>query len=181
MYKQSVKAVALNRNGYTLAELAVVILIIGLLSAIIFPRISNIGELKLKSAARKLARTITYLHSQASASRHVLRLGLNVNTGEYALDYLNPEGEFEQITFPLFSHAKLPDEIKVEQFTTLFNGTLSGTTARLYFLPEGFCEQAVITLSDRSERMISLLVHPITGRVTVQKGEAQWRTLEVQA
>jgi prepilin-type N-terminal cleavage/methylation domain-containing protein len=181
MYEQSVKPPVLNRCGYTLAELAVVVFIIGLLSAIIFPRISNIGELKLKNAARKLARTITYLHSQASASRHVLRLALNMKTGEYTLDYLNPKGKFEEITFPLFSSGKLPREIKVEQFITLFNGPASGTTARLYFLPEGFCEQALITLSDRSERMISLLVHPITGRVKVQKGESQWRTLKVRA
>lgn len=173
--------VAVCQKGFTLIELAVVVLIISLFAVFTVPRITNIGQLKLNKTGRNLARTITYLNTQAMATREFLQLEFDVKSGEYHINFLNNEGEFEPTSFPLFEKGKLPRNIRIKEFTTLFNGSLIGQTAWLHFLPEGFAEKAVIVLSDRSDRIISLIVDPLTGRVKVEKGETKFEYVEIEA
>jgi general secretion pathway protein H len=159
--------------GFTLAELAIVVFIISLFAVFTIPRLPDLTGHKLEKNARRIAHTITYLYSQAAAHRMLLRFNLELKEGKYYASAMNREGAFEPTDFPLFKTGRLSGGVRVLKFTSLFNGTFGGELAYMHLMPEGFAEQAVIVLTDRSGRKLSLVVDPLSGRVTAQKGEAQ--------
>ncbi len=168
-------------GGFTLIELTVVIVLISLFAAFTLPKIGNIGAMKLTSEGRRIARVITYMHTQAGASQKLLRLSFNTKSGDYFASFLNSEDQFERISFSLFSGKKLSNGIHIEKFTTLFSGAIVGNEANLHFLAEGFTEKAVIVLADKKKRKLSLIVDPLTGRVKIKKGDIKFEYLEIEA
>ena len=154
-----------------MVEIAIVVFIISLFTAFTLPRLPDIGKYKLEKNGRRVAHTITYLYSQASSHRMLLRFNFELKTGKYYASMMNMDGTFEATDFPLFKKGMLSDGVKVASFTSLYSGTFGGETAYMHFMPEGFAEQAVIVLTDRSGRMLSLVVDPLSGRVRILKGE----------
>jgi type II secretion system protein H len=168
-------------DGFTLIEMVVVVMIISIVAAFAVPSLGNIGEYKLKKNSLRLARTITYLYTQAMASRKVVRLDVNLKTKEYRVTFLNSRGQFEPTTFPLFSKGKFSKDVTIKEFTTLFGGSVAGDEGFLHFMPEGFAEKAVIVLVDRKGRALSLIVEPLTGHVKVEKGAIAFDYSEVES
>lgn len=157
-------------GGFTLVEMLVVLFIISLFAAFTVPRLADIGELRLNSAARHLGRTITYLYAEAVSNRKVVRLYVEMDKGKYYSATINKKGEFEKTSFPLFTSGSLGAGLEVKSFVTVFSGAFSGNTAYLHLMPEGYAEKAVIVLGDDSGRLVSLIVDPLTGRVRVEPG-----------
>lgn len=61
----------MGRGGFSLVELVLVIVIIGVLAFFVVPRLSDVGAVDLMSATRVLASDLRYAQSQAIAeSRH---------------------------------------------------------------------------------------------------------------
>jgi len=158
-----------SKAGFTLAEIAIVVLIISIFAAFAVPRIGNMGDLKLNKNARKVAHAITYLYAQASSNQKMLRFNIDLETGKYYASALNSEGLFEPVQFTFFSKGKLSEGIRVVSFTTLFSGEFAGEEAYLHLMPEGFAERAVIVIGDIKGRTLSLVVEPLTGRVRIVK------------
>ena len=173
--------ISLRNSGFTMIEIIVVVLIISIFAAFAMPNLGNIGEFNLKNNGLKLSRTITYLYTKAMSSRKTIRLDFNLKSGKYAASILNPQGEFEPVTFPLFKKGKFTKGIGIKKFTSLFNGEPAGQEAHLHFMPEGFAEKAVIVLGDKKGRLLSLIVDPISGKVKVEKGLRAFEYNEVEA
>lgn len=162
---------AAGHSGFTLIEVMVVVFIVSLFAALVAPRLTDIGELKINRSATHISHTIAYLYSQAAAHHMVVRLNFDLTTGKYYPATLNKKGEFEATTFPLFSFGTVGDGISIKRFVTLYGGELGGNMAYIHFLPDGFAERSVIVLQDGSGRIISLIVDPLMGRVRTEKGE----------
>lgn len=160
-----------KKNGFTLVEVTIVMLIISIFMAIAVPRMSALGDIKLNKNALRVAHTIKYLYSQAAAHGKVVRLVFDLETGDYFPAIINAQGMFEPTTFSLFSSKRLTDGVRVKSFITIFNGAFAGDTAFMHFMPEGFAEKTVIVLTDTGGRTLSLVVEPLTGRVKIKKGE----------
>jgi len=165
------KADPAGHAGFTLVEITIVVFIISLFTAFALPRLPDIAAYKLEKNGRRVAHTITYLYSQAASHRMLLRFNFDLETGKYHASIMNMDGKFEATDFPLFKKGRLSDGVKAVRFTTLYNGTFGGWSAYMHLMPEGFAEQSVIVLSDRSGRKLSLVVDPLSGRVRVRKGE----------
>lgn len=170
---KQVERLAAGQAGFTLAELAIVVFIISLFAVFALPRLPDLAGLKLEKNGRRIAHAITYLYSQASSHRELLRFNIDLESGKYYVTKMNEEGEFEPTKFPLFSSGKLGDGVRVSKFTSLFSGTFSGETAYMHLMPEGFAEQTVIVIENRDGVMLSLVIDPLTGRVTAHKGEIE--------
>ncbi|MDH5637249.1 MAG: prepilin-type N-terminal cleavage/methylation domain-containing protein, partial [Nitrospinota bacterium] len=57
--------------GFTLVEITMVILIIGVMAALLIPRLPDVGGWRLKSAIRKLSRSISVVYDKAATSKLV--------------------------------------------------------------------------------------------------------------
>jgi len=71
-----------NISGFTLIEIAIVILVLGLFVTFALPKFSDIGEVELKSTARNLSTTIRYLYSEAAFKKKIYR---SISIGDYSL------------------------------------------------------------------------------------------------
>ena len=161
------------KTGFTLVEITIVVFIISLFTAFALPRLPDLTAYKLEKNGRRIAHTISYLYTQASSHRMLLRFNLDIKTGKYYATTMNMDGTFEKTEFALFKKGRLSDGVKVASFTSLYSGTFIGESGYMHLMPEGFAEQAVIVLSDRKGKMLSLVVDPLSGRVSAYKGEKQ--------
>ena len=80
-------------NGFTLIELAVVIAILGVMIALVAPRLGELGEANLKRSARHLTGMIRFLHEEAQAKKTVYRLMFDIQEGRYWAEALTPTSE----------------------------------------------------------------------------------------
>ncbi len=59
-----------NTRGFTLLELIVVLMIVGLMSILVVPKLAGpLGDLDLKTAAQKISASLRYARSQAAAEK----------------------------------------------------------------------------------------------------------------
>lgn len=76
----------MKRKGFTLIELAMVIAIIGVVVAIVLPRLDPfLPQRRLKSAARLLAGTISLAYGESVAKNKIYRLYIEPSEGKYWL------------------------------------------------------------------------------------------------
>ena len=166
----------LNKNGYTLIELAIVILLIGLILSIAFPRLGGIlPQRRLEKTVNMLIGTIKQVHNSAAAGKKIYRLHyklnyhLNLKEDEFWVACLEGN-EWLEDTSILSRKRKLPDGITFKDITTQYNGKIiEGETSTL-FLPTGLIENTTIHLRDRDENIFTLIIKPLTGKVIVEEG-----------
>ncbi len=168
--KKQKRFAASHSKGFTLIELAVVVAILGVMIALIAPRLGDIGEANLKRSARHLTGMIRFLHEESQAKKVIYRLRFDIQDGRYWAE----------------AQALLSDQTLAYLKTTSViagEGSLSGAvTFRdivagshpddpfIQFNPDGWVEHAIIHLRDGNDRDFSLVVKPVTANTELLEG-----------
>jgi prepilin-type N-terminal cleavage/methylation domain-containing protein len=163
-----------KRPGFTLLELAVVLLIIGLVLAIAMPRFDAFQGAELRSESRRLAARSHYLYEEAGAQKVVLRLNLDLEHSTYFVTRLDPLA-----TYPSFMPEKgpaggvvtMPPDVRLRDVWVEGAGLFRSGIAGFEFYPSGVTDAAVIHLLDRNEDVITVSIHPIDGAVEIIAGD----------
>ncbi len=142
----------IRRGGYTLLELVVVVFIISLLAAVIFPSFSWVGESKLKSEAKKAASLLRYLNDSAISRKETYSLRFDIREG--MLSWKGPDGEKKEMMRSL-AGVRLSSK-----------GTLKDGEVTLFFGPLGVAENTDILLEDKEEGL-DVALNATSGRVTI--------------
>ncbi|MBF0291262.1 MAG: type II secretion system protein [Nitrospinae bacterium] len=158
------------RGGFTLIEMLVVVVIIGIMAGALIPRLPDVTASRLKSSARRLAGTITYLYERSAATQLVYRLTLDMDSNEFYVSLLNKDNQFEETKLDFASRTHLPDNVRVDSANISAQGAVSSGRADIHFFPGGFTDQAYVYLKDSSGNELTLDVHPLTGRVRILEG-----------
>ena len=141
-----------GQNGFTLLELIVVIFIVSLLAAAVFPSFSGLGEKRLKSEAKKTASLLRYLNDSAIYTKETYPLKFDIREG--LLSWKGPEGE------------------KSEKLSTLSGVSLTSAgevkegQVIVFFGPSGVQENLGIFLRDKEEGL-KVTLNPVSGRVKI--------------
>lgn len=169
------------RGGFTLIELAVTLLVIGVMAGMLVPRLPDLGQWRLNSAARRLAGSVTHVYDQSVATQLVYRLTLDMEKGRYYVSLLNTDNQFEKTELPFVTEAQLPYNVKITGADTAGQGAVTGGKAAIHFFPTGFAEFSYIHLEDKNGHELTLVVNPLTGRVKILEGhrEMELRTATV--
>ena len=164
--------------GFTLIEVTLVILIIGVLLSLAVPRLSLLGQARLDGTARRIATLISYLHDEAALRGRIYRLTLDLDRQRYDITVQRPYAadpdarRFTEQWDPYARSAQLPGGIRIVTVETATAAQLTGT-ASLYFLPESNLEEVRIVLEEDGGERALLDLDPVTGQVEISALHAQ--------
>ncbi len=185
-----------SQAGFTLIELGLVILIIGVMLAIAIPRLGNRSYAELGSETRKIALAFRYLRHAAILNGRQYRLVYDLDQQVYwaevgEADVPPPEGEeaegesdyFEEIPEERFSmdtdgpieKRRLPEPIGFSDVNLpevagrLFEGIVWTT-----FYPDGYVDVSVVHLDNGQDAYTLYVLNGITGKVFVDPGYLTW-------
>jgi type II secretion system protein H len=168
-----------SHRGFTLIELMVLVVIMGIVSAMAIPNLSrSLANASLRAAARDLMTATQYARNYAVTHQTQTRLLLDTENNRYMLLARRTDddgqSQFAQMTLAMTGTRELGRGVKfgeVEiQPSTADEAPSDDGESQVNFDPLGQADAAVIQLvNDR--HMWTLYVAPSTGRLTLTEGD----------
>ncbi len=159
-----------HSKGFTLIEIAIVIVVLGIMISLVIPRLGEIGEANLKRSARHLTGMIRFLRDDAQAKKTVYRLKFDIQSGRYWAEALTVTSdqttEFKRLQSVLANEGSLSGQ-------TTFKDVQAGShpdEPYILFTPDGWVEKAFIHLRDGNDKDFTLVVQPLTGDTELHEG-----------
>ena len=87
------KAGTSTESGFTLIELAVVIVLVGLLLGMVLPRLPGIGEDRLETTAQRIAGMTRHIYNEAALTGLEHRIRINLDEQRIEGLRLEPDGD----------------------------------------------------------------------------------------
>jgi hypothetical protein len=166
-----------TQDGLSLVELAIVLLLLSFLLLLSIPRFGAVlvGQ-RLNSSGHLITGMVRYLYDQSTAKKRIYRLNYHLKDGAIWVTFPNDEGEFIEDQSSSFTRPrKLPIGIQFEDIVTAGEKVKEGE-AYTQFFPTGLVDRTIIHLRADDGAQLSVLIHPLSGRVTIEPG---YRELEV--
>jgi general secretion pathway protein H len=155
-----------RRKGFTLIELIIVLLIIGLSAGIIGIAINrSSGSRQLKTFAKEVSAVLRYARSQAVSEKRMYCFFIDTNERTLKL-YTENTGTDSEEKFIQVLDRSIPEELQI---------AMSGRDADssfIEFYPIGNSTGGVIEVGSPKEQVYSVRVNRITGKVEVIQGES---------
>lgn len=171
MPRASLQRRPFGRAGFTLLELVLVLLVIGVVTALVFPKFRNLGGGDVKVEARTLIGRIQGLYNEATFTRRTHRLVYDLDAQRYWGEVKEGRGDAYTPVDPAFmSPVTLPSGVSLEDVVTERAGKRQEGKAYTYFLPLGRAEFTTIHLEAKDGPQLTLRVNPLTGKVRVDSG-----------
>jgi general secretion pathway protein H len=184
-------------RGFTLIELILVLVIIGLLTSLIVPAITSLTGLKLKTATRRVAAGLRYARSQAVTTGSDYQVVLNLRKGEMTIKCLEEEeersyretaeeGEYQSGWEEDAGDEELPPpKTKIKTYRMPKEVTLAKVIIEevevyqddeeeetwIDFYPNGSCSGGEIYLTNERERVFKIALNFLTGIVKITEEE----------
>jgi prepilin-type N-terminal cleavage/methylation domain-containing protein len=160
--------------GFTLLELAVVLLIIGLVLMIAMPHFGAFQTAELRSEAHRLATRSHYLYEEAGAQKVLLRLNLDLNHSSYfvtRLDPFAPSPFFTPENGPAGGTVTMPADVRLRDVWVEGGGLFRSGIVACQFYPSSVADAAIIHLVDRNGAVMTIGIDPFTGAVATFPGD----------
>ena len=166
----SLRGLARNAVGFTLLELAVVMMIMGLVIMLAIPYLGGLGNAQLKSEARRLASRANYLYEEAAAQKVMLRLVFDLDSNGYFVMRLDPFAARPAVVReggPAGVRAIMPRGVRIRDVWVEGAGTQIRGTISCQFYPTGYVDATVVHMTDARGVVYTLTISPTSGQVAI--------------
>ena len=173
-----------NAAGFTLIELSVVLFLMALMALLIVPSMAGLHVSRLKHESRRLAGRATFLYDQAAASKTVLRLTFNLDAQLYSVTRMDPHSTKPAFVPDLEDGAApvtLPSDVVLRDVTVEGTGTVTRGSVSCNFYPEGYVDATVVHLVDPTGTVFTLTFQPLTGRVSIARGDIAPKAAQINS
>jgi general secretion pathway protein H len=160
-------------SGFTLLELAIVLLILGIAASFVVPRLRSTDDVALQASAERLASTARWLYEEAAFRRLPMRLNVDLDKQVYWVTVFNDDLEQPEFVVdgsPLAQPVALPDAVAFVDVVVPAVGMVEEGIVFAEFSPEGWADALVVHLEGRRGGRATLAVEPLTGRARVAEG-----------
>lgn len=157
---------AASRQGYTLIELAVVIVLIGVVLLMAIPRVQDtLSQDRMRSAIRHLAGTARELKASAVREQvdHYLHLDLDNRLVWNTRDDMTAENR----TLRRNQARPMPSGVRITDVAVVDGGKKNQGEVIIRFFSQGYVQPAAIHLAD-NDRIMTLILQPFLNTVDVQ-------------
>ncbi|PNU19836.1 hypothetical protein C2E25_10410 [Geothermobacter hydrogeniphilus] len=148
--------------GFTLIELAIVVLLLGLFAGLSMPMLLNFGQDDLRASARRLSGTVKYLYNEAALTGLEHRLVFNLAEGSYYGQVVDRKDEIKELTGIGGRHS-LAGDARFRDIYQPRRGTRNSGEVTTALLPGGWLEETVIHLAMPDGENLTLRLVPLTG------------------
>ena len=173
-----------NAAGFTLIEISVVLFLIALMALLVVPSMAGLHVSRLKHESRRLAGRAMFLYDQAAANKMVLRLTFDLDAQSYSVTRMDPHSSVPAFVPDLEEGAApvtLPADVKLRDVSVEGTGTVSKGTVSCNFYPEGYVDATVVHLVDPAGTVFTLSFQPLTGRVSIVRGDLTPKVAQINS
>jgi prepilin-type N-terminal cleavage/methylation domain-containing protein len=165
--------VCIGCSGFTLLELSLVLLIIGVVLALTLPRLRDPGRSELSAQAHRLVLTFRLLRSEAALNGYAYRLNYDLDQQRYWVTPNEPGADLAEFARDAGSLARGTRLESPIQITDVVLPTLAGkiSQGQIYtvFYPDGSVDPTVIHLANGRDAY-TLYLDPMNGRLRLEPG-----------
>lgn len=156
--------------GFTLIEIAVVMVIIGMLMLLVVPRLPSSDQENLKISARTLASTLRYLQERAATSRTGYYLTLAPGTESVKIAEISAGGIATEPSDPLLRKSPVKDGIVISDVRIPRLGKVSDGQLRIDVSVAGVRDFVTIHLRSAAGQFWTVMAFPSGGKVKAYEG-----------
>jgi len=168
--QRSQAGVCHDERGFTMIELGMVILVLGIIMAMVLPRfVGTLERQQLRSTINIIHGTVRSLQAYAALTKRVYRLTFDLDRQvmsvcAYAGETCTPETSRELRDYVLPTNVHVLDVVSPQGAKT------RAGEAATHFYPTGLVEPSIIHLGTDSHQTVTLMIEPLAGRVKVFDG-----------
>lgn len=157
-----------GQRGYTFVELAVVMVLLGLMASITFPRFRHaLLTDDLKATTRKMVGLIKSLRAEAMREHKNLVLHFELESNQFWIH--STDMTEEERILARTKASQLPDGIRVTDVWTQGKGKQMMGEASIRFTKKGYVQQSAIHLRSADGREFTLKLSPFVEKVVVHE------------
>ncbi|HLO25686.1 MAG TPA: prepilin-type N-terminal cleavage/methylation domain-containing protein [Geobacteraceae bacterium] len=157
------------RAGFTLIEMAVVIVIISLVAMLVLPLLPSTDAASLRSSARSLAAVVRYLGDRSVTTKSPYRMLLDLTDNTITVKKI-VNGEEVAPEDPFFARKFLADGVTIEDVEVPRLGKVGEGVVSMDFGVSGLGDFTIIHLKGVKESHFTITALPGGGRVDVREG-----------
>jgi prepilin-type N-terminal cleavage/methylation domain-containing protein len=155
--------------GLSLVELLVVLIVLGIGAALIYPRVANLSETYLKKDAERAAGLIEYL-SEASATRKLYyRVWFDLNKDIITVEASKDGQKFYPETDSRLSRLRFTYGVEIEDLILPGTGKASSGDVT-YVLSPSYTPDPLALHLKAGDKHLTLTFNPYSGKVAVEDG-----------
>jgi len=160
----------MDRRGFTLIEIAVVLVIIGMVLTVVLPRLPSPEHEKLKVSARALAATLRYMQDRAATGRTTYFLRLEPGTDSVKVLEGTADGGEKEPGDPQLQKRPVQEGIIVADVIIPRLGKINDGKLRLDAGAGGLRDFVIIHLRSVEGKFWTVMAFPAGGKVKIYDG-----------